>query len=167
MNNAAFQAAANPLGPPKAGSSLELDALAAYVTSLGEVGRSPFRNNPALVTAAQRGRTVFAALSCAQCHSGPDFTDSATGALHDVGTLTAASGQRLGGRLTGLDTPTLRGLWATAPFLHDGSAPTLRDVLTTRNPKGKHGATAGLTSQQMSDLLAYLLTIDDLESGPP
>ena len=47
--------------------------------------------------------------------------------LHDVGTLTAGSGMRLGGALPGLDTPGLRGLWATAPYLHDGSAATLRE----------------------------------------
>ena len=61
------------------------------------------------------------------------------------------------------DDPTLRGLWLTAPYLHDGSAPTLLDVLTTRNTAQRHGATAGLTAQQRADLVAYLLQIDDLE----
>jgi cytochrome c peroxidase len=27
------------------------------------------------------------------------------------------------------DTPTLRGIFATAPYFHDGSAATLRDVV--------------------------------------
>jgi hypothetical protein len=41
----------------------------------------------------------------------------------DVGTLTALSGQRRHDPLVGRDTPTLRGVWATAPYLHDGSDP--------------------------------------------
>jgi hypothetical protein len=153
-----------PLGQPKAGLSPELDALAAYVSSLGSFGLSPHRRpNGALTEAGVRGRLVFQQLACSQCHSGPDFTDSATGVLHDVGTLRPSSGMASGGPLVGLDTPTLRGLWETAPYLHDGSAATLLDVITTRNKKGKHGATNLLTPQQQDDLVAYLLQIDDLE----
>ena len=37
--------------------------------------------------------------------------------------------------LLGLDTPSLLGVWETAPYLHDGSAATLRDVLTTAQPQ--------------------------------
>jgi hypothetical protein len=48
--------------------------------------------------------------------------------LHDVGTLRTSSGGRLGGPLTGIDTPTLRGAWDTAPYFHDGSATTLDAV---------------------------------------
>ena len=51
--------------------------------------------------------------------------------LHDVGTLRTTSGSRLGETLVGVDTPTLRGLWATAPYLHDGTAETLEDVFVT------------------------------------
>lgn len=35
---------------------------------------------------------------------------------------------RLGQPLTGIDTPTLLGVWNGAPYFHDGSAPTLEDV---------------------------------------
>ena len=80
--------------------------------------------------------------------------------LHDVGTLGPGSGQRLGGALTGLDTPTLRGLWRTAPYLHDGSAATLRDVLVGRNRADRHGRTSQLSADQLSDLLAFLLSVE-------
>ena len=149
------------LGDPKAGLSAELDALAAYVTSLEHVRNSPFRNPDGTLTeAAQAGKVLFSALACDRCHAGPDFTDSAGGELHDVGTISAASGQRLGAALTGFDTPTLLGAWETAPYLHDGSAPTLRDVLITKNLEGKHGATAGLSEEELGNLEAYLLQID-------
>src|SRR5690606_4783893 len=132
----------DPLGEPKAGIDSDLDALAAYVASLDRIPPSPFRKPDGNLTEqGTRGREVFLELGCDSCHAGDDFTDSAAGQLHDVGTLTELSGFRLGAELTGIDTPTLLGIWQTAPYLHDGSAPTLRDVLTTKNPNGEHGDT--------------------------
>jgi cytochrome c peroxidase len=55
-----------------------------------------------------------------------------------------------------LDTPTLVEIWRTAPYLHDGSAATLREVLTTANPNDRHGKTSHLSSAQIDDLAAYL-----------
>ncbi len=159
-----------PLGDPKAGVNPDLDALAAYVTSLRTFGVSPFRRDAdtAWRDSFARGETLFrsAATQCATCHSGARCTDSAFRGradplLHDVGTLRPSSGQRLSGSLLGIDTPTLRGLWRTAPYLHDGSAPTLRDVLTTRNLGDRHGRTSALTPAQLADLETFLLSIDD------
>src|SRR5690606_7711752 len=149
------------LGDPKAGLSPELDAIAAYVASLETIPRSPYRNPDGTLTDdAVAGREIFLRLGCDSCHAGDDFTDSAEGLLHDVGTLTPLSGSRLGDELPGIDTPTLLGIWQTAPYLHDGSAPTLHDVLTTRNPEGRHGATADLSEDELDALVAYLLQID-------
>lgn len=120
----------------KAGLSSELDALAAYVRSLGpeSAPRSPVRNpNGSLSAAALAGRAVFNAQSCTSCHTPDHLTDSLSGSvsspfLHDVGTLSTLSGMRLGGPLTGIDTPTLHGLHATRSYLHGGQAETLTDV---------------------------------------
>ena len=78
--------------------------------------------------------------------------------LHDVGTLTEASGQRLGGPLVGIDTPTLHGLWNTAPYLHDGSAASVLDVLNA--PGDQHGLTSVLSVAEREALAAYLLSLD-------
>lgn len=157
-----------PLGESKTGLSSDLDALAAYVRSLTAAGRSPHRNTDGSLTAsAQAGREIFRQANCASCHEGSSFTDSASLMFHDVGTQTAASGARLGGPLVGLDTPGLRGLWHSAPYLHDGSAATLRDVLVTRNPNGAHGNLSGRTSAEIDQLVSYLLSIDDLETTAP
>ncbi|MFN0077039.1 MAG: Ig-like domain-containing protein [Prosthecobacter sp.] len=124
LTNSQFAAAEHPLGNAKAGLSADLDALAAYVTSLGNehLPRSP--NQPPNVEA---GRQVFSAMNCSQCHSGSALTDST---LRNVGTQRTTSGQRIGAALTGIDTPTLRGVWSNAPYFHDGSASTLEDVFT-------------------------------------
>jgi DNA-binding beta-propeller fold protein YncE/mono/diheme cytochrome c family protein len=162
-------------GPPNGGRSADLDALAAYVSSLAEAPPSPHRESDgSLVEAARRGRAIFmdAAVGCATCHAPPRFTDSALGIAaadfvrHDVGTLRPGSGGRLGGALDGLDTPSLVGVWTTAPYLHDGRARTLREVLREENPDDRHGVTSGLDDSAVDDLVAYLLSLDGRPEEP-
>ncbi len=124
------------LGTPKAGRSAELDALVAYLDHLrGQVPRSPFRNADGSRTEeAIEGEAIFEQEGCESCHRSPDYTDAGwleedQPILHDVGTLLPTSGGRLGGELTGLRTPGLRGLHASAPYLHDGRATTLEEAL--------------------------------------
>ena len=161
LSDADFAATSPSLGAPKAGLSPELDAIDAWLSTLTEVGPSPVADDPAIA----EGEAVFTSLGCPSCHPPPTYTDSAWVApgvprLHDVGTLTAASGGRLGGPLLGLDTPTLRGLWATAPYLHDGSAATLGAVLRERNADGLHGAVASRTASEQAALEAFLSAIE-------
>jgi mono/diheme cytochrome c family protein len=160
LSDGAFAATRDPLGLPKAGRSADLDALAAYVAALTNVPPSPYRVPDGSLTAdGATGKFLFRTQQCAICHSGAAFTDSAANHLHDIGTRKAASGQRLGGPLIGLDTPTLRGVWATAPYLHDGSAPTLAAAVQ---------AHAGflLTDQELVTLVTYLHQIDGREAAP-
>ena len=62
------------------------------------------------------------------------------------------------------DTPSLRGVWHTAPYLHDGSAPTLRDVVVTHNPTDRHGHTSHLSEVELQDLVAFLLSLEGEKS---
>jgi cytochrome c peroxidase len=154
-----------PLGAANAGRSADLDALAAYVSSLTSFLRSPFRQTSgALTTAAANGQVHFANKGCATCHSGTPFTDSSATTLvrHDVGTLSATSGQRLGGTLDSLDTPTLRAVWSTMPYLHRGQAFLLDDIFTTTNaPAGSaHARFRELTAAQQAELVRYLMEIE-------
>ena len=162
MSNAAFNAGTRkqPLGDRKAGLSADLDALAAYLNSLTTVDASPWQSSGGLLSAAgQAGRKVFAQ-ACASCHSGPGFTGSADGAaLKSVGTLKPSSGQRLGGALTGIDVPTLRDVWDTAPYLHDGSAPTLADAVQAHSPQA-------LNATDLNAVLAYLNELGPDERMP-
>jgi cytochrome c peroxidase len=75
---------------------------------------------------------------------------------HNVGTGDGPDDARLG---PAFDTPSLRGLWDSAPYLHDGSAMTLRDVLTTRNRGDQHGRTSHLTELEVEDLISFLRSL--------
>ncbi len=134
------------------------------------------RTDPARVA---RGRAVFARSdsACATCHSGPSYTDSGAGnpaldyagevRLHDVGTcVTTGYADRASLDVSGrprepcrFDTPTLRAIYASPPYLHDGSAATLRDVLTTRNRAQRHGRTDTLDADEIDALVEFLRSL--------
>jgi hypothetical protein len=157
---------AQSLGDPKAGRSAELDALAAYVASLATYPESPHRAGDGGLTAAGlRGRALFNRLACYSCHGGQHFTDSPLALRHDVGTLKSSSGARLGGTLDGLDTPTLRGVWTTPPYGHDGAHATLETWIASMaaEPAKRHGRVVELTTNERADLIDYLRQIDGRE----
>ena len=149
-----------PLGDRKTGVSADLDALAAYVASLSAFSQSPYRTNGALTADATAGRQIFQTANCAQCHSGTAFTEAANGTLRNIGTLKPSSGTRLNAPLTGIDTPTLRDVWATAPYLHDGSAATLEAAIGAHN-----GVT--IAGADLPKLVAYLQQIGSEETSAP
>lgn len=160
LSDADFAATQDSWGPPKAGRSAALDALAAYVASLTTVAASPYRQKDGALTAAGlAGKSIFQSARCAECHASQHFTDSSLTHLHDIGTLKPTSGRRLGVYLAGIDTPTLRNGWATAPYLHDGSAATLADAVRAH-------AGVLLTESDLVDLVAYLNQIDGREPAP-
>jgi len=129
----------------------DLDAVREYLRSL-EPEPSPLLVEGRLSKKALKGQDLFedAKVGCARCHPAPLFTSLAT---HDVGT------QGEFDRTGRFDTPTCVELWRTGPYLHDGSAVTLRDVLTTRNAEDKHGKTSHLSSEEIDALVEYLLSL--------
>ena len=143
-------------------SEAELDALAAYLNSL-EPLPSPLRERDgSLAKETVRGAGIFKSSGCAVCHSPPKFTDQQ---LHDVGTgepfldHPSAEGKIPETMGPAFDTPSLRELWLTPPFLHDGRASTLREVLTTFNTGDKHGRTSGLSEAELGFLESFLLSL--------
>ncbi len=153
-----------PLGDKKAGVNSQLDALSAYVDSLNEVPASPFRQQDGSLTPEGGvGETIYSQLNCVTCHSGNTFTDSNSNKLHDVGTITVLSGKRINQALTGFDTPTLKGVWNTAPYLHDGSANTLMAVIS--NPL--HGDASSLSDNDKETLVSYLRQLDESSNNVP
>ena len=147
------------LGPAKAGRSTELDALVAYLDHLrGQVPRSPYREADGSPSAdAVEGETIFQREGCDSCHGSPDYTDAGwvgedQPILHDVGTLLPTSGGRMGGELTGLRSPGLRGLHASAPYLHDGRAESVEEALEA------HGIL--LSAADRAKVVRYLMELE-------
>lgn len=125
----------------------------------------------AIDAAAKRGFDLFVGKAgCGECHSGPSFTD---GSFHDIG---SAMGDDIGrGRFFptsvklryAFKTPTLRDVARRAPYMHDGSLPTLEAVIALydrggidRPSRSTRIAPLGLTEKEKSDLLAFLRTLD-------
>lgn len=126
-------------------------AIDEYLKSLKPIP-SPFLEKGGLSAAAKRGKSIFRRrdTQCAKCHPGPLFT---TLKSYDVGTRNPSD------TVSEFDTPSLFELWRTAPFLHDGSARSLQEVLRSRNEGDRHGMTSHLTPAQIDDLVAYLLSL--------
>jgi cytochrome c peroxidase len=106
-----------------------------------------------LSKAARRGQPLFddPKVGCATCHPAPLFTDHKSYAV-ETGNRTDRCGDRF-------DTPTLVECWRTAPYLHDGSAATINEVLIKKNAGDQQGATSHLTPQEIEDLVAYVLSL--------
>lgn len=111
---------------------------------------NPFLVNGKLSDSAKRGENVYNKAQCGQCHSGTYLTDQQA---YDVGTgIREYKG-------FAFDTPTLREIWRTAPYLYDGRAKNLHEVFTDFNKEDQHGKTSNLTEQELNDLEQYLLTL--------
>jgi YVTN family beta-propeller protein len=144
-----------------AGRSKDLDAIAIYTNSFDFTLSPHIPARGKLSAEAERGKKLFfdQTVGCATCHSGPYYTDSSLQRpfkLHDVGTGQDDPTERMGPKY---DTPTLLGVYRTAPYLHHGRAKTLRDVLTTCNKDDKHGKTSHLKPAELDDLVAFLKSL--------
>ena len=132
----------------------EEDAVAIdkYLKSLRPIP-SPHLVNGRLSAAAERGKRLFTseAVGCSECHKNEFYTDMKP---HNVGTMGEFRQPK-----KRFDTPSLIEIWRTGPYLHDGRAATLRDVVTTFNLDNLHGATTHLTSEQVDDLVEFILSL--------
>jgi DNA-binding beta-propeller fold protein YncE len=100
-----------------------------------------------LSAAAKRGQALFlGAAQCGRCHVPPEYTSSKT---YDVKLEDDGSPYRR------WNPPSLRGLWQRGPYLHDGSAATLDELLQGPHAPEKLGGHA-LTDEQRRDLIAFL-----------
>jgi YVTN family beta-propeller protein len=124
----------------------EVPDLVAYLESLPPPRPLPVKE--ADKPAVARGKALFQGKAqCIKCHHRVAYDDDK---LHDVGTKVEGDTQDR------FDTPALRGVARTAPYLHHGLAQTLEEVFTKYNPKNRHGAAHLLTKQELADLVIYL-----------
>jgi YVTN family beta-propeller protein len=139
--------------PPNQGLSYDLDCLAAFIDSLQMPLSPAHAHGEPLPEAELRGQAIFndPALGCLACHPPPVYTDQQQ---HDVGTATPD--ERIG---PAYDTPSLRALYDSAPYFHDGSAATLRDALTRPSPGSEHDVSNLLTNAEIQDLITFLMAL--------
>lgn len=125
----------------------------------------------AISEAAKRGFDLFnGKANCAACHSGWAFTDAS---FHDIGSAQDNDFGR--GSLFptsvalryAFKTPTLRDVARRAPYMHDGSVPSLDAVIDLYNRGGIDRPSRaeeihplGLTADEKADLIAFLHTLN-------
>ena len=107
--------------------------------------------------------------NCSACHLSPNFTDNG---FHNLGLASygvespdlGRYGQKKIAVLKGaFKTPTLRDITLTAPYFHDGSAKTLKDVVAHYNQGGVVKADLSpnikplnLSEQEQADIVAFM-----------
>jgi cytochrome c peroxidase len=138
-------------------------------------GSSPYdrfvKGDRAALTAQQQaGLRIFRGKgNCSACHIGPNFTDER---LHNTGVAwrpSTSSGHETGsfadaGAGNGaFKTPTLREIARTAPYMHDGSLTTLKDVVDFYDGGGRDNRSLdpelrplGLTELEKQTLVMFL-----------
>ena len=122
-----------------------------YLASLRQLP-SPKLVNGELSEKAKRGKAIFEneKYACTECHTGEYFSD---GQLHDVGSRADYDHK------DEFDTPTLREVWRTPPYMHDGRFVELRDVFLV----GRHGDVLGdvdeMTEEEVDDLVEYIQSL--------
>ncbi len=148
-------------------------AISAYVRTILS-GNSPYDrfkagDKIAMSAAAQRGLALHEGKArCNRCHSGFNFTDEA---YHNLGVGMDRANPDLGRYLVtkrevnkgAFKTPTLRDAAQRPPYMHDGSMPTLREVVVFYNRGGTPNpwlspemAPLNLTLEEEEDLVAFL-----------
>jgi cytochrome c peroxidase len=167
-------------------------AIASFVRSLVSAG-SPYDRYlegeaDALTESADRGRGLFfGRANCSACHSGPNLTD---GGFHNTGVPGDDRGRAALDRVgefrvqpypffqtnKAFKTPGLRNVALSAPYFHDGSEATLRDVVRFYDRGGKdrasYGLSAdikplGLTDGEIYDVVAFLESLTSrVDIGP-
>ena len=112
----------------------------AYLKSLRPVP-SPYLVDGELSDLAKEGRKIFEKLNCTECHSGPYYTDLK---MHRIGEDIEFE--------KGWDTPTLREVWRTAPYLFDDRAATMEEVFEIH----KHGIDKKVSKKEIKALTEYV-----------
>jgi cytochrome c peroxidase len=177
---------------PNTGRDVDLDAIAAYISFGIRAPISPLRRSNvrglALDPEVVSGRALFTAANCQQCHGGPNWTRSRVlftppplgepivggqlvNFLLNVGTFNPAALNEVRGVGTailpangalGFNIPSLLSVFASAPYLHNGSAPTLDDVLAnvTHRAAGTAGVDTLASAFDRALVVKFVNTID-------
>jgi len=126
----------------------EVVSIDEYLKSLKPIP-SPYLVKGKLSASAKRGRKIYSKARCDSCHTGALHTDLQQ---HNVGTGDGLDIDRK------FDTPSLVEAWRTAPYLYDGRAATIEEVIAIYNSDDKHGQTSNLSVKEITDLANFVLS---------
>jgi YVTN family beta-propeller protein len=126
----------------------EINSINEYLKSLKPIP-SPYLVKGKLSASAKRGQKIFNNAGCISCHKGNLLTDLKQ---YDVGTGEGLDKDRK------FDTPSLVEVWRTSPYLYDGRAATIEEVLSIFNTDDKHGTTSNLSLTDFEDLANFVLS---------
>jgi cytochrome c peroxidase len=128
----------------------EKRALVAFLETLEHPPNPNVGDQGSISEAARRGQALFQGKAkCAHCHKDPEYTSTGN---YDVKLEPDGSPYRL------WNPPSLRGGWDRGPYLHDGRAGTLEELLQTHHVPEKLGGEA-LTDAERRDLIEFLRSL--------
>jgi DNA-binding beta-propeller fold protein YncE len=144
------------------GSGMHADDMGVIASFLATIPPAPAPSaaRDSLSDAELRGKALFEdpVVGCNSCHAGPHGTDNNN---YDVGTrsqMVSSSSLTMNDR-SDFQVPVLHGLARSAPYLHDGSARTLEDVVHMLVKTDMMGTGSHLSDAELDDLVAYLKTL--------
>lgn len=111
----------------------------------------PHVESPRDIARERRGLDAFFEARCADCHTPPAFTSLSRHAARDLFPDAVLHDESIS-----LDVPSLRALRTSAPYLFDGRAETLGDVLIEHNASRRHGDASSLSEVERADLIFFL-----------
>ena len=118
----------------------DAQAVDEYLKSLTPLPSPYLMKDGSLSPLAREGKQVFMQLNCNSCHSGKHYTDQSKAKIGDIEFP------------EGWDTPTLKEVWRTAPYLHDGSAEDLNELFQVH----KHGIEVKISKKERMALVEYV-----------
>ena len=123
----------------------------AFIRSLTPLKSPYLTKDGSLTDAGKRGKSLFEGKAeCIKCHIPPYYGDKK---LYKLGLGSDND------RDCKFATPILIECWRTAPYMYDGRAVSIKDVITVDNKFNTHGNTKDLTDQEVDDLAEYVKTL--------
>ena len=127
------------------------DSVNEYLKSLEPIPSPYLTKDGSLTESAKRGKKIFnGKAECVKCHMPPYYGDRAKYSLHLGSDID---------RDREFATPILIECWRTAPYMYDGRALSITDVVTVDNKNNLHGHTADLAAQEVEDLAEYVKSL--------
>jgi cytochrome c peroxidase len=131
-------------------SADDIKAVLAFLETLDHPPNPHRRPDGSFSEVAERGKVVFHGKGrCARCHQGEQYTSEKN---YDVKLEADGSPFDL------WNPPSLRGVYDRGPYLHDGRAETLEELLRSHHAPEKLGGQA-LTSEERRDLIEFLKSL--------